>query len=72
MTFEIYHRQILESSDKLYYNFLGINRKEYPKWEGWKIISRYKEKGIDIKEIHDERLDVLVRNFHYLKYLRGE
>lgn len=71
MTFEIYYKNIVENSDRLYYNYLGINRKEYPKWEGWKIITKYKDNGVDVKEIHDPRLDVLVKNFYYLKYLRG-
>lgn len=67
--FEEYYNAILIKTDKLYYNYVGINRKEFPKWEGWKIISKYKESGVDIKEIQDERLDVLVRNFYHLKYL---
>jgi len=69
MMFEVYLKEIIESSDRLYYNYLGINRKEFPKWEGWKIINRYKEQGVDIKDIDDETLGVLVRNFYYLKYL---
>lgn len=67
--FEEYFNAVVIKTDRLYYNYIGINRKEFPKWEGWKIISKYKEDGIDIKEIHDERLDVLVRNFYYLRYL---
>lgn len=67
--FELYLKEVIESSDRLYYNYLGINRKEFPKWEGWKIINRYKEQGVDIKDIDDETLVVLVRNFYYLKYL---
>lgn len=67
--FEEYFSEVLIKTDRLYYNYVGINRKEFPKWEGWKIINRYKEDGIDIKAIRDERLDVLVRNFYHLKYL---
>lgn len=67
--FEEYFNAVVIKTDRLYYNYIGINRKEFPKWEGWKIISKYKEDGIDIKEINDERLDVLVRNFYYLRYL---
>lgn len=67
--FEEYYNAIVIKTDRLYYNYVGINRKEFPKWEGWKIISKYKENGVDIKEIQDERLDVLVRNFYHLKYL---
>lgn len=67
--FEEYFNAVLIKTDRLYYNYVGINRKEFPKWEGWKIINKYKEDGIDIKEINDDRLDVLVRNFYYLRYL---
>ena len=67
--FEEYYNAIVIKTDRLYYNYIGINRKEFPKWEGWKIITKYKEDGIDIKEINDAKLDVLVRNFYYLKYL---
>lgn len=67
--FEEYFNAVVIKTDRLYYNYIGINRKEFPKWEGWKIISKYKEDGIDIKEIQDDRLDVLVRNFYYLRYL---
>jgi hypothetical protein len=70
--FEEYLKEIIENSDKLYYNFLGINRKEYPKWEGWKIINIYKEEGVDIKEIKDPQLDTLVRNYYYLKYIKDK
>ena len=70
--FETYFEEITANADKLYYNYIGINRKEFPKWEGWKIINKYKEDGIDIKEIQDERLDILVRNFYFLKFLETQ
>lgn len=66
--FDLYYQEIIKL-DKLYYNYLGINRKEFPKWEGWKVINKYKEKGVDIKEIQDDKLDILVKNFYYLKYI---
>ena len=69
MIFEEYYTQVTLKYDRLNYNYIGINRKEFPKWEGWKIINKYKEDGIDIKAIQDDRLDVLVRNFYYLKFL---
>ena len=69
MLFEEYYEQIVIKYDRLNYNYIGINRKEFPKWEGWKIINKYKERGVDIKEIQDERLDTLVRNFYYLKFI---
>jgi len=68
--FEKYYLEKTLKADKLYYNYIGINRKEFPKWEGWKIINQYKKDGIDIKEISDERLNILVRNFYYLQYLK--
>lgn len=68
--FKIYLAEKLEKTDKLYYNFRGISRKEYPKWAGWKIINKYKEDGVDIKQIEDKKLDVLVENFYYLQYIK--
>lgn len=67
--FDEYFEQIKSNTTKLYFNYMGINKKEYPKWEGWKIINKYKEQGIDIKNISDERLEILVKNFYYIKYL---
>jgi len=69
MTFETYFDNIKANTDKLYYNFIGINKKEYSKWQGWKIISDYKDVGIDIKDINDAKLDILVQNFYYIKYI---
>lgn len=68
--FEKYYLECTLNTEKLYYNYIGINRKEFPKWEGWKIINQYKKDGVDIKQISDERLNVLVRNFYYLQYLK--
>lgn len=70
--FETYYQKILNNNDKLHYNYLGIIRKEFPKWEGWKIINRYKSENIDIKNIKDEKLDVMVKNFYYLKYIQDQ
>lgn len=67
--FEEYYKEITINTNKLYYNYIGINRKDFPKWEGWKLINKYKEDGVDIKDIQDDKLDVLVRNFYYLKYI---
>ena len=68
--FEEYYKEIKLSFDKLYNNYMGINKKEFPKWQGWKIISSYKESGADIKSIQDPVLEMHVRNFYYLKYLK--
>lgn len=69
MDFEQYYLEIKLKFDKLNYNYIGINRKEYPKWAGWKIINNYKEQNIDVKDIVDEQLETLVKNFYYLKFL---
>lgn len=60
---------MLIRKDKLYYSYLGINKKDYPRWPGWKIISTYRDNGVNIKDIKDERLDILVKNFYYTIYL---
>lgn len=70
--FEDYYEDMLFRRDKLYYNYLGISRKDYPKWQGWKIINQYKENGVNIKDIQDERLDILVRNFYYTIYIQEQ
>lgn len=68
--FEEYLNLCLKDTDELYYNFKGISRKEFPKWVGWKVINNYKAIGVDIKEIEDDNLNILVRNFYYLKYIK--
>jgi hypothetical protein len=70
-TFEDYFRCITLDADVLYYNYHGIYRKEFPKWEGWKVIAQYKKEGVDIKDIKDSKLDILVKNFYYLLYLEA-
>lgn len=67
--FEKYYKDSTYNTLKLQCNYIGINRKKFPKWQGWKIITNYKKNGIDIKEIRDNDLDILVRNFYYIKYL---
>lgn len=63
------YKDMFTRTDKLYYNYLGIDRKEHSKWPGWKIINEYKKEGIHISEIKDKRLDILVENFYYTLYL---
>lgn len=70
--FEEHYKTMLTRTDKLYYNYFGINRKDFPKWQGWKIIASYKENGVGVKQIKDKRLDILVKNFYYLKYLKAQ
>lgn len=68
--FEEYFLRKIKNTDKLFYNYLGISRKEYPKWPGWKIINECKEKGINIKTLKNDQLDILVRNFYYILYFK--
>ena len=51
---------------------MGISRKEYPKWEGWKIINQYKENDVELKTVVDPVLDIMVENFYYIRYLQEE
>lgn len=68
--FEIYFTEAISKFDRLNYNYLGISRKEFPKWQGWQIINAYKEQNVEIRDIEDRMLEVLVRNFYYLKYIQ--
>lgn len=68
--FEKYYKKILDKDERSYYNYLGINRKEYPKWEGWKLLSQYKNQNVLAKDIDDEQIIILVKSFHYVKYMR--
>jgi len=65
-----YYEENIANRDKLFNNYLGISRKEYPKWVGWKIIDSYRLKNEDIKLLEDEYLSILVINFYYLKYIK--
>jgi len=67
--FKEYFENIKNTTDKLYYNYMGISKKEFPKWEGWKIINSYKESNSDLNLIQNNNLDILVENFYYIKYL---
>lgn len=67
--FDEYYKGVLIDTNKMYYSYVGITKKDYPKWDGWKIINKYKECGISIEDIKDKRLDLLVENFYRLKYL---
>ena len=63
-------KEIIENTDKMHYRYLGINRKEFPKWEGWKIIAQLRDNGEDIKELNNPELELQVRNFYYLKFIK--
>lgn|GEM_PF-5437178 len=68
--FKEYFENVVISTDKLSYNYMGISRKEYPRWSGWKIINNYKEIGTELKNINDPILDILVENFYHIRYLQ--
>ena len=70
--FKEYFESVVISTDKLSYNYMGISRKEYPKWEGWKIINQYKENDVELKTVIDPVLDIMVENFYYIRYLQEE
>lgn len=70
--FQLYFEEAMDGVEKLNYNYLGISRKDYPKWQGWKIITEYKDQGLEISEIKSKRLDILVQNFYYLKYIQEQ
>ena len=48
---------------KQYREYMGIIRKEFPKWQGWELIDSYKSKNIKVQDIDDRVLDVLVDCF---------
>lgn len=68
--FKEFLRQSTINSEKLYSNYFGIVRKDYPKWCGWKIINNYKEQGVEVSNINDLVLDRLVCNFYYVIWLK--
>jgi len=57
-------------SEYSYSNYMGINKKEFPKWAGWKIINVYKDEGIHVSEIQDDNLKTLVFNHWCLQYIK--
>lgn len=69
MLFNEYFEKSTQHGNKLFHNYLGISKKEYPRWQGWKIITAYRARGVDVKSINDVLLDTHVRNFYYTKYL---
>lgn len=49
--------------------YKGISKVDHTKWGGWRIIKSEKMKGVHITEIDNKKLDTLVYNFYYTKYL---
>jgi len=68
--FEEWYLDKISEFKKYNYNFLGISRKEYPKWAGWKIVKWYIANDYDVNDINDVMLEAQVRNFYYLKYIQ--
>lgn len=67
--FKDYFEKVLQENEYLNCNYLGISKKEFPRWEGWKIIQEYREKGESINNINDAHLNCLVKNFYRIKYI---
>ena len=66
MTFDDFLKEKTQNQGKFYHSYLGIKRKEFPKWSGWKYIDKNKSIG----EIKDPYLDDLVRNFYFVQFLQ--
>jgi len=60
----------LNHNVKLHGNFLGIVKKDFPKWEGWSIIAKHKSAGVKVQDIVDSTLDCLVVNHYYLEFIK--
>ena len=50
-------------------SYCGIFKQDYPKWEGWKVIKLEKVSGVHVSKIKNSKLDTLVSNFYYIKYI---
>lgn len=70
--FDEYYEGYVLKQVRLFNNYLGIKRKDFPKWQGWKIINKYKANGSAIDKIEDSYLNMHVRNFHYLRHIKSE
>lgn len=54
---------------KMYTSYLGISKKDYPQWEGWKVIDFFKKQNVHVSEIKSKKLDTLFENFWLIQYL---
>lgn len=70
MTFEEFFLKKIENATKKNNCYMGILKKEYPKWQGWKIIELHKAQGTLITDINDEYLDVLIKNYYRIVYIK--
>ena len=67
--FNTYFQELIRGKDRLYHNYLGISKKEFPKWQGWKIIIDAKKLGTDVRTLQCRILDMHVRNFYHTQFL---
>lgn len=67
--FNEFLKEKTQKQGKFYYSYLGIKRKEYPKWNGWVYIEKLRSQQIPIDEVQDPYLDTLVYNFYFLMFL---
>lgn len=65
---DFFLNQTLNTS-KRYTVYLGISRKDHPKWAGWDIIKQYQVNGVEMSVVQDDKLDLLVKNFYMVKFL---
>ena len=68
MDFEEYYNENCLGAQKFYCAYRGIRRKEYPRWQGWDYIDDLKG-TVNVSEIDCEFLDLLVENFHLIRYI---
>lgn len=64
LDFEEFLEFNIAGKSKRFSSYCGITRKEYPRWQGWNII-----KELNDPEEPCSKLDLLVVNFYYVKYL---
>lgn len=67
MDFNDYFKQAVQDTIKNQVSYMGIVKKEYPKWIGWNIIRSLNKKGEPY--VDDAILESCVQNFYYIKYL---
>ena len=70
MTFEEFFNEKTKSNNKQFFNYLGITKKDHPKWEGWKIIDSVRDQGLELETYNNPDLQTLVINFYYIEYLK--
>jgi hypothetical protein len=61
LTFKEYYEVKIQGHKNDSNNYYNINRKKYPKWEGWKVLKENQELS---------RLEELVQRFYKLEYIK--